>query len=136
MIKDIPFVNSIINSKELTLIVFFLFLFFILTAKLFWLQIVKHDEYDLQLSKLHYKESSLAPERWNIYALDKWGHEVQLTENITLYDLALDPKDLTEFPMENLEKWLPTGPMKPRFIEIIAPIIYKHLCVINGKNEF
>jgi cell division protein FtsI/penicillin-binding protein 2 len=63
MIKDIPFVNSIINSKELTLIVFFFFLFFILTAKLFWLQIVKHDEYDLQLSKLHYKESSLAPER-------------------------------------------------------------------------
>ena len=135
MIKDIPFVNSIINSKELTLIVFFLFLFFILTAKLFWLQIVKHDEYDLQLSKLHYKESSLAPERWNIYALDKWGHEVQLTENITLYDLALDPKDLTEFPMENLEKWLPTGPMKPRFIEIIAPIIYKHLCVINWMQE-
>jgi hypothetical protein len=29
---------------------------------------------------------------------------VKLTENITLYDLALDPKDLTEFPMENLEK--------------------------------
>ena len=135
MIKSIPFVNSIIKSKELTLIAFFLFLFFILTAKLFYLQIVKHEVYDIQLSKLHYKESSLSPERGNIYALDKWGHEVQLTENITLYDLALDPKDLTEFPMENLEKGLPTGPMKPRFIEIIAPIIYKHLCVINGMHE-
>jgi hypothetical protein len=47
----------------------------------------------------------------------------------------LDPKDLTEFPMENIGKGLPTGPMKPRFIEIIAPIIYKHLCVINGMHE-
>lgn len=24
--------------------------------------------------------------------------------------------------------------MKPRFIEIIAPVIYKHLCEINGMN--
>jgi cell division protein FtsI/penicillin-binding protein 2 len=108
MIKSIPIVNTVINSKELTLITFFLFLFFILAAKLFWLQIVKHDEYDMQLSRLHYKESSLDPERGNIYALDKGGHEVQLTENITLYDLALDPKDLTEFPAENLAKGLPS----------------------------
>ena len=135
MIKSIPIVNTVIHSKELTLITFFLFLFFILAAKLFWLQIVKHDEYDMQLSRLHYKESSLDPERGNIYALDKGGHEVQLTENITLYDLALDPKDLTEFPAENLAKGLPSWPMKPRFIEIIAPIIYKHLCVINGMHE-
>lgn len=135
ILKDIPLVRKIMTSKELTLIAFFLFLFFILTAKLFWLQIVKHDEYDIQLSKLHYKESSLAPDRWNIFALDKGWHEVQLTENITLYDLALDPKDLTEFPMENVGKGLPTGPMKPRFIEIIAPIVYKHLCVINGMHE-
>ena len=135
MIKNIPFINATIHSKELTLIVFFLFLFGILILKLFWLQIVKHDEYDIQLSKLHYKESSLTPERGNIYALDKWWHEVQLTENITLYDLALDPADLTEFPAENASKGLPTGAMKPRFIEIIAPIIYKHLCVINGMKE-
>ena len=68
---NIPFIRETINSKELTLIVFFLFLFFILIARLFWLQIVKHDEYDIQLSKLHYKESSLTPERGNIFALDK-----------------------------------------------------------------
>ena len=132
---NIPFIKETINSKELTLIVFFLFLFFILIARLFWLQIVKHDEYDIQLSKLHYKESSLTPKRGNIFALDKWWHAVQLTENITLYDLALDPKDLTEFPSENAAKWLPVWPMKPRFIDLIAPIIYKHLCVINGMKE-
>lgn len=51
-----------------------------------------------------------------------------------LYDLALDPDDLTEFPVENAKKGLPTGSMKPRFIEIIAPIIYKHLCELNGMN--
>ena len=135
IIKNIPFIKATIQSKELTLIIFFLFLFWILIIKLFRLQIIKHNEYDIQLSKLHYKESSLTPERGNIFALDKWGHAVQLTENITLYDLALDPKDLTEFPIENANKGLPTWAMKPRFIELITPIIYKHLCVINGMKE-
>lgn len=107
--------------------------------RLFWLQIIKHEEYDAQLSKLHYKESLLTPERGNIFALDKGGHPVQLTENLTLYDLALDPQDLTLFPEERdpITKALiaPERPMKPRFIELVAPIIYKHLCEINGMKH-
>ena len=43
---------------------------------------VKHDEYERQLSKLHYRESLLDPERGNIFALDKGGHPVKLTENL------------------------------------------------------
>jgi len=133
-IKSIPIIQQIIHSKEIGLVIFFFLLFGILLARLVRLQIIKHNQYEIQLSKLYYKESLLSPDRWNIYALDKWWHTVQLTENITLYDLALDPQDLTEFPQENASKWLPTGAMKPRFIEIIAPIIYKHLCEINWMH--
>ena len=60
-----------------------------------------------------------------------------MTENLTLYDLALDPKDLTVFPAEkdqNGNITMPEKPMKPRFIELIAPIIYKHLYEINGMK--
>lgn len=98
---------------------------------------IKHDDYDAQLSRLHYRESLLDPERWDIYALDKGGHPVKLTENLILYDLALDPKDLTVFPAKkdaNGNIIEPEKPMKPRFIELITPIIYKHLCEINGMK--
>lgn len=104
----------------------------ILVIKLFYIQIIKHNHYDIQLSKQYYKESFFLPERGNIFALDKGGHTVQLTQNITFYDLALDPKDLTEFPPKT-EGGTPI-PMKPRFIELIAPIIYQHLCELNGMH--
>ncbi len=133
-LRAFPQIERVLQSKELLLICFFCWLFLILIIRLFWLQIIKHDEYNTQLSKLHYKESLLSPERGNIYVRDKGGKPVKLTENITLYDLALDPYDLTEFPVENASKGLPVGPMKPRFIELIAPIIYKHLCELNGMN--
>lgn len=133
----IPFIQQLLTSKEFALVCFFCCLFFILGVRLFWLQVVKYDQYDAQLSRLHYKESLLEPERGDIYALDKGWHPVKLTENLTLYDLALDPKDLTVFPAEkdqNGNITIPEKPMKPRFIELIAPIIYKHLCEINGMK--
>lgn len=136
-IVNLSFVKHFLNNKEVALVSFFCFLFLILTIRLFQLQIVEHDEYDAKLSKLHYKESLLDPERWNIFAMDKGGHPVQLTENLTLYDLALDPKDLTIFPAkrdQNGNILEPEKPMKTRFIELIAPIIYKHLCKINGMK--
>jgi len=95
--------------------------------------------YDQLLSQQHYKESLLDPDRWNIYALDKWGHPVKLTENITLYDLAVDAKELNwtfeSDPRFNLPASLRGQPMKPRFIQLITPIVYKHLCEINGMKQ-
>lgn len=138
ILKNLPFIHRIFTDKEFALICFFCFLFFILGIRLFWLQVIKHKEYDQQLSRLHYKESLLNPERGNIFWIDKGGHPVQLTENISLYDLALDPKDLTLFPEKRdpntKEIITPERPMKPRFIELIVPIIYKHLCEINGMQ--
>lgn len=137
-INNLPFINKLKTNKELNLIIFFCFLFLILIIRLFRLQVIKHKDYEIQLSKLHYKESLLDPERGNIFGKDKGGHPVQLTENITLYDLALDPQDLTVFPEERNQQTQelisPERPMKPRFIELIVPIIYKHLCEINGMS--
>lgn len=133
------FFNRLLNDRDFGLLCFFCFLFLILISRLFYLQVIKHDEYNKKLSSLHYKESLLNPNRGNIFALDKGGHPIQLTENITLYDLALDPDDLTVFPAkrdpETKEILTPEKPMKPRLIELITPVIYKHLCVINGMKN-
>lgn len=135
-LRPFRFLQQRFSDKNSGLLFFFCFLFFILTLRLFWLQVVKHDEYERQLSKLHYRESLLDPERGNIFALDKGGHPVKLTENLTLYDLALDPNDLTVFPEKKQDGHVisPETPMKPRFIELVAPVIYKHLCELNGMK--
>ena len=66
--------------------------------------------------------ASINAERWDIYALDKTWQPVKLTENINLYDVALDPREIGYNT-----GWVL---MKERFIELISPIVYKHLCVI------
>lgn len=135
---SLPRVKNFQHSKELQLLAFFSFLFLIIILRLFQLQILEHHEYDTILSKQHYREAALEPERGNIYALDKGGHPVKLTENITLYDLALDPRELQWTFETNPKYGVPTQlkghPMKPRFIEIITPVIYKHLCETNGMK--
>ena len=132
-------IQAFISRKELQLIAFFCFLFVIILVRLVQLQIFDHQMYDQQLSQQHYKEALLDPERWNIYALDKGGHPVKLTENITLYDLAVDAKELNwtfeSDPRFKLPASLRGQPMKPRFIQLITPIIYKHLCEINGMKQ-
>ena len=127
-LKSIPRVANLLESKETQLIAFFCFLFFIIILRLFQLQILEYEEYNTLLSKLHYRESLLTPERGNIYALDKGWHPVKLTENITLYDLAIDPRELDGIISGS------NIPMKNRFIEIVAPVLYKHLCEVNGMN--
>ncbi len=66
-------------------------------------------------------------ERWDIYALDKTWQPVKLTENINLYDIALDPREI----------WVDGywNSMKPRLIELLTPIVYKHLCVIHWMDK-
>ena len=70
-LKSIPRVANLLESKETQLIAFFCFLFFVIILRLFQLQILEYEEYNTLLSKLHYRESLLTPERGNIYALDK-----------------------------------------------------------------
>jgi hypothetical protein len=70
-LKSHPWVSSFLESKEMQLIAFFCFLFFVIILRLFQLQVIEYDEYNALLSKQHYRESLLKPERGNIYALDK-----------------------------------------------------------------
>ena len=71
--------------------------------------------------------ASINAERWDIYALDKTWQPVKLTENINLYDVALDPREI------GYNTWWAL--MKDRLIELISPIVYKHLCVIHWMED-
>ena len=125
--KRIPFIWNINFSKEIQLISLFWALFFVIIFRLFYLQVVQHDKYNTELIKQSTSLASIKAERWDIYALDKSGQPVKLTENINLYDIALDPREI----------WMDWNRVrkKDRFIELIAPIVYKHLCVIHWMNN-
>ena len=102
-------------------------LFFVIIIRLLYLQIIQHDNYNAELIKQSTSLASIKADRWDIYALDKTGQPVKLTENINLYDVALDPREI----------WYNTGGilMKSRLIELLSPIIYKHLCEIHWMEN-
>ena len=102
-------------------------MFAVIVIRLFYLQIIQHDNYNAELMKQSTSLASITAQRWDIYALDKTGQPVKLTENINLYDIALDPREIG----------YSTGCvlMKDRFIELISPIVYKHLCIIHWMDN-
>ena len=99
----------------------------IIIIRLFYLQIIQHSNYNTELIKQSTSLASIKAERWDIYALDKSGQPVKLTENINLYDIAIDPREI----------WYNTGGvlMKARLIELLSPIVYKHLCIIHWMED-
>ena len=102
-------------------------MFLIIIIRLFYLQIIQHNNYNNELMKQSTSLASINADRWDIYALDKTWQPIKLTENINLYDVALDPREI----------WFDWNwqRQKDRFIELIAPIVYKHLCVIHWMNN-
>ena len=106
-------------TREFNLLVFFGVLFLIIVLRLVFLQLIQADYYDGLLSNQHISQSNLTAERWHIYVSDKSGQPLQLTENITMYNLFVDPAFVWD---------------KKRFITLIAPVIYHHLCVVNGMQ--
>lgn len=119
LIKSQEFLRRIELWKDFNVFLFFCFLFFVLVMRLFYLQVIKSSYYELQLSKQNVNEYTLKAQRWNIYAYDKAGKPIKLTENITMYNLVVDPKFIWE---------------KSRFIGIITPVVYEHLCVTFGME--
>lgn len=107
-------------TREFYLLLFFVFLFLILISRLFYLQIIQHSEYDNLLNQQHISDSTLKAKRWDIYANEKSNNPVKLTDNITSYNVFVDPKFVRD---------------KKKFIDIISPSIYKHLCEINGMTK-
>ena len=125
--SKIPFLWNINFTKEIQLISLFWVMFFVIIIRLFYLQIIQHENYDTELMKQSTSLASINAERWDIYALDKTWQPIKLTENINLYDIALDPREI----------WFDWNwqRMKERFVEIISPIVYKHLCIIHWMDN-
>ena len=95
------------------LLIFFWWLFFVLIIRLFYLQIIKYNEYNDLLFSEHYSVANLEPVRWNIYLQNKNGWKIALTDNINLYTLYADP-----YIIWNNQK----------AAKLLAPILYKHFC--------
>ena len=107
-------------SSEFFVFIVFFFLFFILFVRLFFIQIINYKKYDDILNKQHISQSFLKADRWSIYAYDKSHNEVKLTENVSTYNIFVDPKFIWD---------------KARFIELFWPVVYMHLCEINGMEK-
>jgi len=108
------------SSQETGLLVFFGVLFFAIFARISFLQIGQATAYQERLVDQHYTKSSLKAERGDIFVTDKSWEKIQLTNNIDLYTLFVDPKFIVD---------------KDAFIEDIAPIIFDHLCVFYELEE-
>ncbi len=129
-IAKIPFLKGVRFSRELQLIGIFCLMFLVILGKLFYVQIIRHSYYETLLNKQHTRSTSIKAERWDIYALNRTGQPVKLTENITLYDVAFDLTILGNTGTKDHPISL-----KPRVIELITPVVYKHFCEINGLEK-
>ena len=125
--QKIPFIWNLNFSKEMQLASLFWIMFLVIIIRLFYLQIIQHNSYNTELMKQSTSLASIKADRWDIYALDKTGQPVKLTENINLYDIALDPREIWYSTWWRL--------MKDRFIELISPVVYKHLCIIHWMDD-
>ena len=120
LIKSYDFLKRIEIGRNFNVFIFFCFLFLILVVRLFYLQIIKSWYYEVKLSKQNINELTLKAKRWSIYAYDKAWKPIKLTENLTMYNLVVDPKFIWD---------------KARFIELVTPVIYKHFCEMYGMEN-
>ncbi len=88
--------------------------------RLFYLQIIEHNYYDNLLNQQHVSETSLKAKRGNIFADDKAEKHIQLTDNISMYNIFVDPKFIRD---------------KEKFVDLMAPVVYKHFCELYGMVE-
>jgi cell division protein FtsI/penicillin-binding protein 2 len=92
----------------------------ILILRLFFLQIIQHNYYENLLNQQHVSETSLQAKRGNVFADDKAEKHIQLTDNISMYNIFVDPKFIWD---------------KTKFIDLVTPVVYKHFCELYGMQE-
>lgn len=77
-------------------------------------QVVQSSYYHKLLDQNHSLSKTTAAKRGNIYVDDvSKSQALKLTENVTLYDIFVDPSLIYN---------------KPRVIQILSPLLYVHLC--------
>ena len=92
----------------------------ILAVRLFYLQIIKANNYSDTLTAQHFNKVDIKAKRGNVFVTDASDKPLALTQNIEIYNLFIDPKFVWD---------------KPRVIAILSPVIYSHLCEKNGLND-
>lgn len=129
-----------IQQPEHLVWLFFGLLWIILIIKIINVQVIQHNHYSTTINKLHYQKSLLKAKRGDIFVNDKWGNHIQVTKNITLYDLYIEPqyfqpRDKDGKAIDNIS----AEENKQKFIELIVPFFYDHLCsqfgVLNINHE-
>jgi cell division protein FtsI/penicillin-binding protein 2 len=116
--RDYPQLYRFTQTKEWFIVLIFWFLFFLLLIKIFSLQILSWNTYDTILQQTHTLFWKLEATRWNIYVHDASQQQpIKLTENVTLYNVFVDPAFVKD---------------KSKFITTVTPLIYSHLCQMNG----
>ncbi|MBP6910367.1 hypothetical protein KBC03_02105 [Patescibacteria group bacterium] len=95
-------------------------LFVIVVVRLFYLQVLQARTYSDVLTAQHFNAVNIKAKRGNVYVTDQSNKPIALTQNVEVYNLFVDPKFVRD---------------KPRVIDILAPILYKHLCETNGLNH-
>lgn len=119
-IKNIERFKEIGSGKEFFIFIFFILLFLIIIIKLISVTLIHRQETEQQLNNQHTSVSLLKAKRWWIYVLDKSENPINLTENVTLYNIFLDPKYIGE---------------KNKVIGILTPVLYKHFCEYYGLKR-
>jgi cell division protein FtsI/penicillin-binding protein 2 len=110
-------------NREQKILWFFGIFFLIVVIRLFWLQIVNWSYYQELLAGQHLTSTRLEARRWQIFVTDKWWTNIQMTENVELFWLFVDPK------------YVVTEAQKQQAIAILTPITYDHFCVDHGLDS-
>jgi len=106
--------------KEWKALHLFVLLFLVLLMRLFALQVINGERYTNILVQQHFTKSTLKAERGHVFMVDSAGKPVQLTENVELFTLYVDPKFVLD---------------KPRMISFLTPLMYQHFCMEYGIHE-
>lgn len=88
--------ENVVRGRMHGVLAIFLVLFAALTAQLFILQILKHDEYAALAARQHQIAEYIGPERGAIFAKDREGRAIPLALNQTYKTLAISPLNIQD----------------------------------------
>ncbi len=137
-IREHPELKKFIQKREFGLVIFFGFLFFVLIARLLYLQVFNKSYYESILFNQHIQKMKLKAKRGNIYVTDRANQKIKLTENIDLYNVFVDP----EFVIDEKVWTYMSGKLKQfditqreKFLQVMTPVVYTHLCKYYKFSE-
>ncbi len=133
-----PQLKSLVHKQEFIVLIIFVILFFLLFIRLFFLQVVNSQYYENILLNQHIQKMQLKAKRWNIYITDRAWQQIQLTENIDLYNVFVDPEFVRKEPIYWYESWKYKKlniTQREKFMQIMTPIVYAHLCKYHRFSE-